>query len=352
LETQKLDIKDIQILSASDADEQELSAFYSSMYPLRAEFVQKNWKWINRSYYLNDRVPLVLVSGKKVIAHAGIIPVSLQLNGLVCSATWFIDLAVLPEYQRSGYGSILVKKRMEYAEIQMTFPNQKSRGIFLKLGWQEYTDSFMSYILIRPFNFPGLNNWLPPSPRSILNRLAFRILKRYYMTYSEHGDESHLMNLSEKTVQLLIDACLSTNRSEVGEINILRDEDYIRWRILNSPDNHNYYIYNDNEFYALIFFNKRAEEHIDVLLVSDTKKTVAIRKMLCRLALIADNQNYSFIRFYSTDKDLKDYIKKIPGSYIKRRIFVFNSKDQSFMKKMTDLPWNLALIDSDFEFTN
>ncbi|MBN1181913.1 MAG: GNAT family N-acetyltransferase [Bacteroidales bacterium] len=343
---------EIKILSASEVRPDLLSSFYSSAYPVRAAFMESNWSWINRAYYHGNRIPLVLISDEKVIAHAGLIPVTMQIGGKDHSAGWFIDLAVLPEYQRSGYGSILVRKRMELSEIQMTFPNKRSRGIFKKLGWHFYSDSNMHYIFLRPFNYPALKKWLPSKLRFILNQIYFSLMRSFYLRNSLAEEDINLDLISPISLKEFLSAYNNEPKASNEEVVIVRDEDYMQWRVLNSPNRSQYYIYSNGDFHALVYFNNRIGDSIDVLLMSDDSNNEQIKTMLCSLAIKGESEGYAFIRLLTTHESLTTYVRRNARSFVRQRDFVFNSKNQSLLNIMKNLSWRLALIDSDFEFTN
>jgi len=352
LEIQGDSTKEVKILSASEVRPELLASFYSSAYHVRAAFLESNWSWINRAYYISNCIPLVLISDEKVIAHAGLIPLTMQVRGMNHSAAWFIDLAVLPEYQRSGYGSILVRKRMEFAEIQMTFPNKRSKGIFEKLGWHLYPDSYMHYIFLRPFNYPSIKKWLPGHLRALLNKVFFLFRKRFYLRNSLPGGSVNLEFVSPGSLETFLSAYNNAPGASSEEVVILRDDDFIRWRVLNSPNRKQYYIYSSGEFYALIYFNNHTGDSIDILLMSDESNNEQIKTMLSSLAIKGEREGYSFIRLFTTRESQTASIRRNVRSFVKQRAFVYYSKNQSILESMKNLTWRLGLIDSDFEFTN
>ncbi len=344
--------QEVKILSASEVLPEVLRSFYSSVYPVRTTFLAENWGWINRAYYNNFRIPLVLLSEEKIIGHAGLIPVTIRVGGKNYPAAWFIDLAVLPEYQRLGYGSILVKKRMEFAEFQMTFPNNRSRGIFKNLGWQLYSNFFVHYVFIKPFNYPSIKKLLPGHLRFLLNKIFFFFRRSLYMRNSLSKDCFSLEIVSPASLEVFLSAYKNSLQTGIEEVIILRDDDYIQWRILSSPNRSHYYIYSHGDFHALIYFNDRVGDSIDVLMMSDESMAERIRTMLCSLALHGEREGFAFVRLITTCKSLKTYVRCNVKSFVKRRTFVYHSKNQSILETMKNLSWRLGLIDSDFEFTN
>lgn len=338
-------------MSASEVDPALLIAFYKTMYPQRVGFLKDNWSWLNRSSYLNNKTPLVLVLENQVIAHAGMIPAEISSHNYTYTAAWFIDLAVLPEFQGFGYGSILVKKRMEFTEMQMTFPNDRSFKIFKKLGWQEPSVSYMHYTLISPFNHPKFKG-LPSPLRALLNFVVFSFLSKTYKKYADRSTGNHLIQLDDVSLNHLYESYKQSLKNLNNFIHPNRDDDYVRWRILDSPNRNRYYIYTDDEFSALVFLNDRIGYSVDILWVSDINKMPEIRKMLSALALAGKKEGYSYIRFYTTRNDLSAYIKRYVKSVVKFRKFVYTSKNKLLLDEFKKSTWALELIDSDLEHTN
>ena len=345
-------INEIKILSAFEVDPSLLVEFYQTMYPGRIGFLKDNWSWLNRSSYLNNQIPLVLVLDDKIIAHAGMIPVEVKNREQRYSAGWFIDLAVLPEFQRSGYGSILVRRRMEFTELQITFPNDRSYLIFKKSGWEEPADSYMHYTLISPFNHRRFTKWLPSPLRGFLNSFLFLFMSGIYKKYADRDIDNHLTPLDDVSLNLLLSRYRQSLKESVDYIYPDRDDDFVQWRVLNSPNRDHYYIYNDQEFSALLFLNKKTGCSVDVLWVSDTGKMQEIRKMLCDLAITFRKDGYAYLRFYTTRNELSAYIRKYVRSVVKFRRFVYTSRNKSLIDEIRNSTWNLELIDSDLEHTN
>ena len=124
---QQASLEDIgNVKSAFDVDRQELQAFYKKLYPHRFLLLTKSWKWLYRPDKFDNNIPLVVEKEGKVIAHAGMIPFKIRLNNQVYTAMWYVDFAVLPEFQRKGLGVRLTKHWMDFADLHVTFCNEKS----------------------------------------------------------------------------------------------------------------------------------------------------------------------------------------------------------------------------------
>ena len=345
-------IQNVLILPASEVAPELLHAFYELTYPQRAKFLIESWNWLNRSSYLDNKIPLVVLYQGKVIAHAGLIPFDLMITGRTFSAAWFIDLAVLPEYRRHGLANILVKKRATFSEMQITFPNENSFGIFQRAGWQVNSESFMHYVLISPFNHTRFVRWMPSCLRLFFNATVIHSLSGIYNKYCTDLAHITLSPLSDELLALHVSRYEKSQEKRRHLISPPRNKDYVQWRIQNSPNRSQYFIYSGDEFSALVFLNKNADHSIDILWVSDCCNISEIRKMLSSLALYGKGEGFSYIRFYTTRSDLSSSIKRQIKSLVKKRKFVFSSKNKSLIDECQKLSWDLELIDSDFEHTN
>jgi GNAT superfamily N-acetyltransferase len=341
----------IKTIPASEANAESLQLFYKKMYPLRYDFLKDNWNWLNRSSYYNNQVPLVVICKDQVIGHGGLIPVNLQVINKTITATWFIDLAVLPEFRGQGLGNILVKKRMEFAEMQMTFPNDNSYRIFKKLGWIEHSSGFMHYIIILPFNHPRFAKWLPSAMRRILNIPFDIILGATYTKYAKQSTDKLLLKMDDRSLLSLYKQYENAKQTGDKAIIPVRDKDFINWRITKSPNREGYYIYSTKSFSALFYLNECKGNCIDILLLSDGNKLNEIRNMLSTVALFGKARGSAYIRIFTTRIELSEYIKKHLKSILKIRKFYFTSRNIGLLKECMQSVWDLELIDSDFEYT-
>ena len=125
---------DYNIISISKVKIDQLSDFYKKVFKSRYKTLTNHWKWWYRSNYLGYE-PIILIADNKVVGQAGLISVKIQIEKEILPAIWFIDFAVLPEYQGLGLGKILTKEWMNICPNQITFCNDHSLSIFKKFGW-------------------------------------------------------------------------------------------------------------------------------------------------------------------------------------------------------------------------
>lgn len=345
-----VDKNDIRVLSACDVDENSLFEFYKQAFPKRIHSLKTDWKWLNRTGFHNNEAPLVLTYKGQVIAHSGIMPFNFSLNGKITNAAWFIDFYVLDQYQRQGLGAIINKKWMEIPACTLASPcNEGSIAVFKKSGWEETPDSYMHYNILLPFNHPRFEGKLPKAIKIFLNAFAHPL---YFTTYKKNAypaDQYKFRKFNEELFQSFLKLCKSNSADENNTFYPIRNQEYIDWRILKSPNKNKYFFYEVEGFQALVLPQNGAQKHIDILWVSDTNNKQEISKMISSLGLYGIKKGYSYIRFYSTKKEVSGYVKLKTKSALRHPRFAYMLKDKDTFKLSGKLSWDLQLLDNDFE---
>jgi GNAT superfamily N-acetyltransferase len=349
LKEKEIKMSDISILSAHDVDTKLLIDFYRTMYPRRVDSLSHIWKWLNRSSFYQNRIPLVILYNARVIAHAGMIPFNVFLDRKRYTASWFIDFAVLPEFQGHGLALLLTEKWMEFSDLYVTFCNEKSMGVFKRYGWIESFDTYLHHYFLMPFNHPKFAGSIPRFLRRTLNMVSSRFLKLIYHKYAYSIDKLHLSDLNSDSFSKF----LSFLEIQSSTVIPIRDSDYISWRLLNSPDRDKYFVLSmsggSNISIVTKLGNKGDSKYIDLLWVSDPSEYSIIRCMISTLALWGMSNGYSYIRYYTSNKELSSYLAKSLKPFVKHPRFAFYSKDAALLQKLTHPSWHWQLIDSDFE---
>lgn len=335
---------EVSIVSADSIDSSLLKAFYAEAYPGREVHLQENWQWINRVTFRDNKIPLVAHYRGKVIAHAGMIPTTIMLGKDTYTAAWFVDFFVLPEFQRYGLGRMLTEAWMALSDIHLTFCNEKSYGLFKRLGWKE---SFKTYLItnyIDPFSHPRLHCRFPHTLQLFTRRL---LLPFFYLFYRVHGHrdlETHLSKVDEGSLDLL----MNTHQRLDGVAIPERDFEYLRWRILRSPHKGHYFIYRSNGFSALLFFDYKSS-CIDILSISNSAEQRALREMICSLAIFALKNDVARIRFLTSEKRLAEYLARNTVAFVRTPRFAYSSGKNSVVATLAHVAWQFDLLDSDFE---
>lgn len=340
--------KEIELKSAFSVSENVLIEFYKQAFNDRIKHLPNCWKWLNRTGYFDNKIPLVLEKNGKVIAHAGMIPFDIILNENKYTAAWFIDFKILDEYQRQGLGEILTKEWVNYPDCCVTFCNHKSIGVFKKLGWQEAFNAYRTLNFVYMFDHPGFARILPLFIRKGLNLLIIPFLFTLYKISAKTKQSYSISKLSDDSFfdfyelykkQLQNDSTTST----------IRDAEYVKWRILQSPNKERYHIYSTKDFKAVILIHNNHSIYIDILWVSDNSNEVQIKRMIARLGLYGFKNNIVYIRMLTSKKNIADSLKMRLFTKVQYLRFAYYSKDKSIFEEMKANRFDFELIDSDFE---
>ena len=345
----KFNKEEIAIYSAFDVKPTLLKDFYKKSFNNRVNSLELNWKWLNRTNFYENKTPLVLVYQNQVIAHSGIMPFNISMNNKICMASWYIDFKILPEFQRQGLGTVLIKECMKYSKISMAFCNEKSIGVVKKLGWLESFDTYMHLNFMYPFNHPRFVRKLPTFFRKTLNYFSYPLFFLIHNRYAYSINFYKLEKFNEKSFNSFFDFYINARQKQKNTTSPQREMDYVEWRIFNSPNKDNYYIYKTETFSALILLHNNKGAYIDILWVSDTNNKTEIKRLISTMGIYGLKNHFSYVRFYTSKKDLSDYIRKKTISFVRHPRFAYFSPIPSLFDKLKTANWDFELIDSDFE---
>jgi hypothetical protein len=343
------------IRSSIEVPSEKLDAFFKEMYLDRNCDIRRYWKWFCRLECHNNKGPLVITDGDKIIAHAGIIPFEMRLDdGLIKNAAWFIDFAILPDYQKRGLGIKLTKKWMELSDVYVTFCNEKSMGIFKKYGWIESFDTRLHHVIINPLKYPKIWNKLESRmPNFVLNALGtclVTVAVIYYRRFARSLNELQFEAVTRSSIQKF-QVFLKTD----GEVTTaVRDSKYLFWRFLESPDVGEYSIVSLNDTCKFLIKPRRdkmGSPHLDVLVSTELEDEADIKQLLATLAIWCKHEELAYIRYYCSNSDVSRSVQRSLISVVRNPRFGFYSKDENIFQKLQKTRWMWDLLDSDFEIT-
>lgn len=223
-----------EIRTASDVEENALQRFYVEMFPERAAFLGKHWRWLYRVGHFPGVEPLVLIENDRVVGHAGAIPLTVARLGRSAPAIWFVDFAVAPAFQGQGHGRALTEAWMKMCPDRVTFCNDRSMRVFLKLGWSERCDASARRL---PLELSGPARARGPATAALGRLLAgpWRAAWRVLLASAPRLDVRPLPNDAEVLAKTIGD-CAPAGHSRVpAEASIVRDANWARWRLLDHP---------------------------------------------------------------------------------------------------------------------
>jgi len=212
-----------EILPATDVSASHLGAFYERMFPERAEFLKRHWRWLYRvGEYAWAPSPAVAVFAGKIIGHAGIIPVVLRHGEEERRAMWLVDLAIRPDLQRHGVGMAMTRSLMAQCPIHLGFCNERSLGTLLKCGWEVRFDTLSLQLLLRPEHHPKLQN-------SHWGKMAGLATRAVWQTRT-------LLQKEISVEPITPEAIAEFARQDVGgPMHVIRSKAFLNWRIASHP---------------------------------------------------------------------------------------------------------------------
>ena len=233
-----------KINKISEVDNDLLSEFYKKIYQKRHNSLTNNWRWWYRVGY-NEFEPIVILVDNKIIGHAGLLPIDLNILEKKIPAIWFVDYAILNKFQGKGYGQILTKEWMKICPNQITFCNNLSLKIFKKFGWKNNLSTKRQAMPINATKFlpivKRLNlNFLNSPLRNFIKKKYNRVISIDPYKIEENYK---IINDSFKIKKI------ETNN---GFAEIVRDEKWLHWRLMECPYRKNIYFFEYKNNFAIV----------------------------------------------------------------------------------------------------
>ena len=328
----------IKIKLLSEINESDLLNFYTAAYPLRYKVMYKHWKWIYRTSLFGFE-PITINYDNKLAGHAGVISTNINYKNNILKGIWFVDFIILPEYRNKGLGEILTEKWMKISPYQLTFCNDRSLKIFKKFGWVENKKYYKTCNPINPLK------WIPlikSMDSKILNRINFfKFFKK--INSLNKIDPFKLINNSK----LLIEAFQSNNiNNNYNEASILRDENWINWRLLQSPFLDKYFFFlKDRSFIVVSIYNYQNKKRLNIIYSKCENSTyeILLNKLIIKWSV---ENNIDVIWLNTIEIELKEYIKKFyPYRYGIN--FACNADEINIKKSTLKNITNIQAVDSD-----
>jgi len=341
-----------KITKISNVEQSQLSEFYKKVYFNRHKTLTNNWKWWYR-YGYSKYEPLIILSDGKVIGQAGIQPVDLKIKNEKFLGVWFLDFAILPEFRKKGLGKILTKKLMETCPHIITFCNEKTLSIVKDFGWKQNITDKNSPIDLSIFRLARPINPLKFLP--ILNRFEIKFADTIFRKNIKK--KINILNLEKPIINpikiegnyKLINESFQKRKivNIENQPEILRDEKWLNWRIMECPYKKDLYFFEYKNNFAIvrIFTNKKI-------------KRLNILFSYC-IDQIEDGTLYHLIMNWAIDNniDLVWAIRRVTmdvESYFSNKLkkpltYASWSSDKNILEILKNGPWNSTGIDSDVD---
>lgn len=229
LDTEVKAASSFTILPVTEVPEEDLLAFYQATYPARTELFRDHWRWLYRVGEQPDEpVPLVAWADGRVVGHIGTMPTTLVYGNDVRRATWDMDYAVAPEYQRQKLGTRLIQGMMDQAALHVAFGNEKSVATLVRIGWRVLSHTRSFQLLLRPEYHPKLRQTAKGAltPLVQLGGVATRTIWR------ARALTAPTMTCVLATAESL--AAFPARQFEAS-LQVLRTPEFWAWRVLQHP---------------------------------------------------------------------------------------------------------------------
>ena len=330
---------DYNIINISQVKTYHLAEFYQKMFSKRHATLIKHWKWWYRNNYLKLE-SLILFADNRVIGQAGLIPVKIEVNDKILPAIWFVDFAILPKYQGKGFGKILTKAWMEICPNQITYCNNKSLNIFKKMGWE---DNHFSKRLARPIN-PV--KWLP-----YFKKFKFNFLDNWFRNSLKKNilDSIEIKAYSiNKNYKILFDSFNKLKKTKSNYAKIVRDEEWLNWRLMECPFQKNIYFFEYKENFSIvhIFISGNIKRlHVLYTFSLYSSEESILYNSIFKWAL---NNSVDLVWANSNNvNQIKKFEKILPHNFTKPMNFASYSSDKNIHEKLKLGLYNSQGIDSD-----
>ena len=244
-------------------------------------------------------------------------------------------------------GTLLAQNWMKLAPLHITNCNNNSWAIFKKLGWN---DNFITVRYALPINIKLIakaKDWTG------LKTIAVKIFSPFYslilkVKYSNNINVE-ICALNQLSLQN-IEKDFRQNKKNY----LLKDADWLKWRLLDSHDYKNYYRmeYKENVIYfRIVKTNKYSTidlKRLHILYQSTNGGKENRIKNFKALISYSITQNIDLLTATTNIQKLKKvyssiFINKLPSR------FAYHSKNSGLMNSINSNPIPLQSIDSDFD---
>ena len=312
----------IHIKKISEINREKLIKFYQKSFKYEKSVIN-NYQWRYRTNF-NEFEPLVLMINNEICGHAGLIPFKIRIHNKQENAIWFTDFYINREHRSKGYGKLLTEKWMKICPIQMTFCNNKSLKIFKKLKWSNNNK------MIKKIEF---NNYFKIIP----------IFRKFRHTENEINEINDLkiIDLNESTLKQIID--LDEKQSSSKLISIVRDENWLRWRLLDCPYKKRIHIFKYKDFFFVTHIKLKKNLKILNIIYSSANVSKQIKNLFLQFS---KKNNIDYLTYLSQEEKFLDSV--LPWQ--KKLNFAFYSNNLDILNIINENLKDTQLIDSDIDY--
>lgn len=325
----------------SQVEKNDLYSFYKIVFKDRYKILFENLKWWYRLKNSNCE-PIVLTLENKIIGQLGTIPTKIKIENKIKTAVWYVDYAVLKEFQGKGAGSKLVKEGTQLSEIQIAFCNEAALRVYKKLGWQI---NYFTKRLGRPIN---PIRWIP-----LIRKSNLKILRKIYnfSLRKKLKDESNINPIEFiKNSKEILENFLKRKNSLGKSIEFFRDAEWFNWRFTEFPFKKDLKLFELNGNYVIAhFLSLKNIKRLHVLFHFYLDHSEE-KKIYYSIAKWAIENDFDLIWSCSANQNLiNDLIPIFPKKFIKPITIASFSSDKLINEKLNKNFNNIQAADSDMD---
>ena len=314
-----------KINKISQVSSEKLSVFYKEVYKKRHKSLTNNWRWWYRIGH-SPFEPLILSIDEQVIGQAGLLPADLKIEENIVPAIWFVDFAILKKFQGKGFGKILVKEWMKICPNQITFCNDVSLKVFKKLGWK---NNLSNKRFVKPINYFKL---IP-----IINQLNLNFANQLVKNFLNKKFKEKIILTPFKVSQnynIIKDSFNNKiKHSKENCLEILRDESWLKWRLLECPFKDELYFFEfKNSFAVVRIYNQKKLKRLNILYQYSTDES-SKNEILNLILIWSINNNVDLIWAINKDKKFNNFFTSIFNKSINFASWSENKNISDLMQK-------------------
>jgi hypothetical protein len=287
--------------------------------------------------------PIVAVARDQIVGHAGTLPFSFRHGNKMDTAVWYLVFAVLPECQGAGLGKKLTEEWMRVCPNPITECNEKSISIFKKYGWEETFETRRLAFVATPAKLAVRK------PRPL--QIALALGQPFYKAWTKLAARSAPAIEPEavgKTLQSLSGLFLS---DPSAPLELVRDDNWVQWRVLESPFLHEYRLFHFGSAAALVRgFVSEGVRRLHILYVNasaDREQSLLVRGIVRWACDGRADLIWAVARSNALVRSLRPNLP----SEIGVRIAAFN-QDKPLMNAFLTPGFQLQAIDTDIDLSH
>jgi GNAT superfamily N-acetyltransferase len=340
---ERLRPEEIRLAKGTETTPDQRAAFFAITHPKLAPWLAPHWAWWFRIRFRPEIAPIVAIARDQVIGHAGTLPFVFRYGEEVQTAVWYLVFAVLPECQGLGLGKKMTEEWMRLSPNPITECNEKSISIFKKYGWEETFATRRLACVTAPARLAG------GRPRAV--QIALSLAEPLYKAWMRWSSRS-APKIEPEGIGQEPGSLSDLFRPEPdAQLELIRDETWVKWRILESPFVHEYRLFRLETAVALVrcFVSEGVRRlHILYVSASDRREQTLLLKGIVRWAC---DDRADLIWAVARSRTLIDTLRTSLASEIGVRIAAYN-KNEQLMNSFLNPGFQLQAIDSDIDLAH